>query len=63
MTYTFDALDLSVAAGGPTVSPSRLARLLFAELLFRRVGRDAALTWLGPQEPWISDVVRIGAGV
>ncbi|WP_437978995.1 tetratricopeptide repeat protein [Sorangium sp. So ce295] len=51
LTRACDALDLSAAAGGPAVAPSRLARLLFAELLFRRVGRDAALTWLGPPPP------------
>ncbi|WP_437719098.1 tetratricopeptide repeat protein [Sorangium sp. So ce448] len=51
LTRACDALDLSAAAGGPAVAPSRLARLLFAELLFRRVGRDAALTWLGPPLP------------
>ncbi|WP_437283080.1 hypothetical protein WME90_21635 [Sorangium sp. So ce375] len=51
LTRACDALDLSAAAGGPTVGPSPLARLLFAELLFRRVGRDAALTWLGPLPP------------
>ncbi|XXY50329.1 tetratricopeptide repeat protein [Sorangium sp. So ce269] len=55
LTRACDALHASAAGGGsalppsPTVPPSPLARLLFAELLFRRVGRDAALTWLGPR--------------
>ena len=29
-------------------APSPLARLLFAEVLARRTGREAALAWLGP---------------
>ncbi|AUX23429.1 hypothetical protein SOCEGT47_039540 [Sorangium cellulosum] len=43
-----DALHSPAAGSGPTVPPSPLARLLFAELLSRRVGGDAALAWLGP---------------
>jgi tetratricopeptide (TPR) repeat protein len=35
----------------PLVAPSSLARLLLAELLARRVGRDAAVTWLGTPSP------------
>jgi tetratricopeptide (TPR) repeat protein len=31
----------------PAAAPSRLARLLLAELLERRVGREAAMAWLG----------------
>ncbi|WP_437321882.1 tetratricopeptide repeat protein [Sorangium sp. So ce385] len=45
-----DALQ-APAGGGAAVPPSPLARLLFAELLFRRIGRDAALAWLGPPGP------------
>lgn len=32
---------------GPLVPPSSLARLLLAEVLVRRVGREAAVAWLG----------------
>ncbi|AGP37569.1 tetratricopeptide repeat protein [Sorangium cellulosum] len=45
-----DALQ-APAGGGAAVPPSPLARLLFAELLLRRIGRDAALAWLGPPGP------------
>ena len=41
-------------AGAPVAlpaPPSRLARLLFAELLDRRVGLEAARAWLGPAPP------------
>ncbi|WP_438030877.1 tetratricopeptide repeat protein [Sorangium sp. So ce233] len=51
LTRATDALHAAAASGGPAVPPSPLARLLFAELLFRRVGRDAALAWLGPLPP------------
>ncbi|WP_437604060.1 hypothetical protein WMF28_21015 [Sorangium sp. So ce590] len=50
LTRACDALN-APAGGGAAVPPSRLARLLFAELLLRRVGRDAALAWLGPPPP------------
>ncbi|WP_437494345.1 hypothetical protein WME75_22295 [Sorangium sp. So ce1014] len=50
LTRACDALH-APAGGGAAVPPSRLARLLLAELLFRRVGRDAALVWLGPLPP------------
>ncbi|AUX43755.1 hypothetical protein SOCE26_052100 [Sorangium cellulosum] len=46
-----DALHPPAAGATPLVPPSPLARLLFAELLSRRVGRDAALAWLGPLPP------------
>ncbi|MGK3993448.1 tetratricopeptide repeat protein [Sorangium sp. So ce1024] len=51
LTRACDALQAAAAGSGPAVPPSPLARLLFAELLFRRVGRDAALAWLGPLPP------------
>ncbi|WP_437804870.1 tetratricopeptide repeat protein [Sorangium sp. So ce1078] len=50
LTRACDALQAPRAAGA-AVPPSPLARLLLAELLFRRVGRDAALAWLGPLPP------------
>ncbi|XXX82665.1 tetratricopeptide repeat protein [Sorangium sp. So ce134] len=50
LTRACDALQ-APADGAVAVPPSPLARLLFAELLFRRIGRDAALAWLGPPAP------------
>jgi tetratricopeptide (TPR) repeat protein len=41
--------DLPPAAGPPLPLPSPLARLLFAELLDRWTGLDAARAWLGPE--------------
>ena len=37
------------AAGPPLPPPSLLARLLFAELLDRFTGLEAARAWLGPE--------------
>ncbi|WP_437738450.1 tetratricopeptide repeat protein [Sorangium sp. So ce1335] len=51
LTRAVDALHATAAGRGPAVPPSPLARLLLAELLFRRVGRDAAIAWLGPLPP------------
>lgn len=45
-----DATVARAMAGVPAsaVAPSPLARLLFAEMLERRIGAEAALAWLGP---------------
>jgi tetratricopeptide (TPR) repeat protein len=45
-TTTVDALMRSMPRH--TTTPSPLARCLFAEVLRRRVGAEAALAWLGP---------------
>jgi tetratricopeptide (TPR) repeat protein len=44
----------------PAVAPSRLARLLLGELLDRRVGREAAMAWLGslPDAGGIDDALE-----
>jgi tetratricopeptide (TPR) repeat protein len=43
------ATALDDAQAGVPAPPSPLARLIFAELLHRRVGRDAARAFLGPE--------------
>jgi NADH dehydrogenase/NADH:ubiquinone oxidoreductase subunit G len=44
------ATALDDAQAGVPAQPSPLARLLFAELLHRRAGRDAARAFLGPDD-------------